>query len=149
MPVMPAETTSFIAELDAAVDAHLSWTQRVLRCAVLRTSPGADVLDRQAHVLCRFGGWFTANRPAFEALDASATQRVDRLHQSMHDAIRELCGRILDGAPGREQDLLEFSQSQSELLGQLAEFKTLILSDAARLGPLTGLPLRHGVELAA
>lgn len=135
-----------ITELDAAVDAHLSWTQKILQCAVLRTSPGADVLDAQAHTLCRFGGWFAANRASFEALDATAATRVECLHRSMHDAIRSICGRILSDTPGREADLLEFSRSQTELLGQLAEFKTLILSNVGRQDPLTGLPLRHGVE---
>ena len=48
--------------------------------------------------------------------------------------------------PGREADLEAFEQSQSELLGLLARFKTLILSTAVRRDPLTQLPLRYGIE---
>jgi len=39
MPALPSEADIFIAELDAAVEAHMNWTRRILRCAVLRTGP--------------------------------------------------------------------------------------------------------------
>jgi diguanylate cyclase (GGDEF)-like protein len=145
MPDLPAETDTFIAELDAAVEAHMNWTRRIVRCAVLRSTPGEDVLDLQAHTLCRFGGWFVANRDHFEMLDAAATQRAEAVHQTMHDAIRSICTRILAGHPGHEADLEAFEQSQSELLGLLARFKTLFLSRAVRRDPLTDLPLRYGI----
>ncbi len=146
MPGLPAETDSFIAELDAAVEAHMDWTRRIVRCAVLRSTPGEDVLDLQAHTLCRFGGWFVANRGHFEMLDAPSAARVDAVHQTMHDAIRSICSDIMAGRPGHEADLESFEQSQSELLGLLARFKTLVLSRAVRHDPLTRLPLRYGIE---
>ena len=146
MPDLPAETGTFISELDAAVEAHMDWTRRIVRCAVLRTTPGDDVLDLQAHALCRFGGWFMANRGHLEMLDAPSAGRVDVVHQTMHDAIRSICSDIMAGQPGQESDLEAFEQSQSELLGLLARFKTLILSKAVRRDPLTQLPLRYGIE---
>lgn len=124
----------------------MEWTSRILRCAVLRSTPGKDVLDPMAHTLCRFGVWFMANRGHFEALDAPAARRVEAAHQTMHDAIRSLCTQIMAGATGYPIDLDRFEQSQSELIGLLAHFKTLILSSAARSDPLTGLPLRYGIE---
>ena len=146
MPDLSPETDTFIAELDASVEAHMSWTRRILRCAALRTSPGEDVLAPLAHTLCNFGRWFSSQRAHFEALDAQATQRVDAAHQAMHDAIRSICSDILSGNPGRKSDLEIFEQSQTELLGLLARFKTLFLSNAVRHDPLTGLPLRYGIE---
>ena len=146
MPDLPAETDTFIAELDAAVEAHMNWTRRIVRCAVLRSTPGEDVLDLQAHTLCRFGGWFMANRSHFEMLDAPSAARVEVVHQTMHDAIRSICNDIMIGQTGQETDLDAFEQSQSELLGLLATFKTLILSRAVRRDPLTQLPLRYGIE---
>jgi diguanylate cyclase len=140
------ETDTFIAELDTAVEAHMNWTRRILRCAVLRTSPGEDVLSPLAHTLCRFGCWFMANRAHFEALDAQAAQQVETVHQAMHDAIRSICADVLSGHSGQNANLDAFEQSQSELLGLLAQFKTLILSSAVRQDPLTGLPLRYGIE---
>jgi diguanylate cyclase len=146
MPDLSAETDSFIAELDAAVEAHMNWTRRILRCAVLHTSPGEDVLAPLAHTLCRFGSWFRSNQAELEALDAQATQRVETVHQIMHDAIRSICSNILAGQLGEQADLETFEQSQFELLNLLARFKTLIISSAVRHDPLTGLPLRYGIE---
>ncbi|HUX29535.1 MAG TPA: diguanylate cyclase [Thiobacillus sp.] len=146
MPDLPTEAETFIAELDAAVEAHMEWTHRILRCAVLRTAPDKDVLDPLAHNLCRFGVWFMANHGYFEALDAPATLRVEAAHRTMHDAIRSICARVMSGQPGRNTDLEAFEQSQSELIGLLANFKTLILFSAVRSDPLTGLPLRYGIE---
>jgi diguanylate cyclase (GGDEF)-like protein len=146
MPNLPTEADTFITELDAAVDAHMSWTRRIVRCAVLRTTPGEDVLASQAHTLCSFGAWFMANRSHFEALDATATQRVEAVHRHMHDAIRSICSAVLADQPGQSGDLDSFEQSQSELIRLLARFKTLILSKAVRVDPLTELPLRYGIE---
>ena len=146
MPELSQETSTFIAELDAAVEAHMDWTRRILRFAVLRSSPGEDVLSPLAHTLCRFGCWFNFYRSHFEALDPAATQRIEASHQAMHDAIRSICANVLAEQPGHDSDLSAFEQSQSELLGLLARFKTLILSNAVRHDPLTGLALRYGVE---
>lgn len=146
MPELSPETDHFVDELDAAVEAHMNWTRRILRCAVLRAAPGEDVLAPTAHTLCHFGGWFTRNRSHFEALDGAATLRVEDVHRAMHDAIRTICTDVLAGRPGQASDLDTFEQSQSELLGLLARFKTLILSNAVRHDPLTGLPLRYGIE---
>jgi diguanylate cyclase (GGDEF)-like protein len=146
MPDLPAETDTFIAELDAAVEAHMDWARRILRCAVLHSPPGKEMLDPMAHTLCRFGSWFMTNRESLEALDAQAARRVETVHQTMHDAIRAICTQVMSGQPGQNADLEDFEQSQSELIGLLASFKTLILSRAARLDPLTDLPLRYGIE---
>lgn len=146
MPNLSAQTDSFIVELDAAVEAHMEWTRRILRCAVLRAAPGEDVLEPMAHTLCRFGRWFQTNLTHFDALDAQATRRVELVHQTMHDAIHSICTDVLNGKPGQLADLEAFERSQSELLGLLAQFKTLIISNAVRHDPLTGLPLRYGIE---
>ena len=143
---LPPETITFTAELDAAVEAHMNWTRQIVRCTVLRSAPGDDVLDPLAHTLCRFGAWFFKNRRHFETLDAAAAERVEAAHQTMHDAIRSICTRFLAGEPGRSADLENFEQSQSELISLLANFKTLTLSSATRSDPLTGLPLRNSIE---
>lgn len=146
MQTFTAQTTAFIEGLDAAIDAHMNWTRRVLRCAVLRSSPGDDVLRPQSHALCRFGQWFTKERAVFDTLDPDIACRIERAHQAMHDAIRAICERILMGASGQECDLNEFEATQADLLGLLAQTKTLVLTTAARRDPLTGLPMRYGIE---
>ena len=122
------ETTHFINELDAAIEAHMGWVRRVLRCAVMGTSPGDDVLDPLAHTLCHFGHWFVSNKPKFEQLDAQKTQRLEAVHQNMHDAIRAICIELMAGRGGHGSDLDVFEQAQSELETVLVEFKQQILA---------------------
>lgn len=146
MPNLSLETDLFITEFDAAIEAHTTLTQRILRCAVLHQSPGDDVLSPVAHTLCHFGHWFSLNLAYFETLDMEATQRITVIHQIMHDAIRTICNKLMAGSIGNIIDVENFEQSQSELLTLLATLKTLALSHAVQHDPLTGLPLRYEIE---
>ena len=146
MPELSSEIENFITELDAAVEAHLNWTRRVMRCAVLHTSPGEDVLDPLAHTLCRFGRWFVSRQSDFEKISRQNTQQLLTAHQAMHDAIRVICADVLAGRPGQSSNLDVFEQTQAELIELLAKFKTKFLATAARHDHLTGLPLRYGLE---
>jgi diguanylate cyclase len=146
MPEFSPELASFITELDAAVEAHMSWTRRVLRCAVLRASPGEDALAPMAHTLCHFGHWFVLNKAHFEQLDAQKTRKLEAVHQTMHDAVRFICTDLLVGRPGQSSHLEAFEKTQSELINLLAEFKTQFLANAVRHDSLTGLPMRYGIE---
>jgi diguanylate cyclase (GGDEF)-like protein len=141
-----SEVELFVEQLDAAVEAHLHLMQRMLRCVVLRVSPGDDVLSPLAHTLCRFSYWFQDNKSHFLVLDVGATERIDSTHHAMHDAIRAICQDVLSNQPGCKDYLDTFEQSQSELLSLLADFKTQLLARAAHHDPLTGLPLRHSLE---
>ncbi|OIQ79412.1 diguanylate cyclase YdeH [mine drainage metagenome] len=140
------EADVFVQGLDMAIATHMDWTRRVLRCAVLRTSPGDDVLRPQAHAICRFGLWFTKERALFDLLDPEAAQRIDCAHRAMHEATRALCVRVLAGQPGQAADLDTFETAQGDLLNLLARVKTLVLTTIARRDPLTGLPMRFGIE---
>lgn len=146
MPDLTPEIDCLITELDAAVEDVMDWTRRILRFVVLHTTPREDVLSPTAHTLCKFAAWYAENRTHFEAIDTLGAEHVERAHQAMHDAIRSICNDVLAGLPGKHADLVAFEQSQAELLGLLARFKTSILSNAARHDPLTGLPLRYGIE---
>lgn len=146
MPDFSPELENFITELDAAVEAHMSWTRRVMRCAVLHTSPGEDVLSPSSHTLCRFGRWFMSKQSDFEKMSLQNTQRLIAVHQSMHDAIRSICANVLAGRPAQSAHLGVFEQTQTELIELLAEFKTQFMAMAVRHDYLTGLPLRYGLE---
>jgi diguanylate cyclase (GGDEF)-like protein len=140
------DVQDFILRLDKAVEAHLAWSRRVLRCAVLRTSPGEDVLAEDAHCRCLFGEWFRQNRESFDAIDGVAAQRLDEQHRQMHDAVRSICRSILKDAAGDAATLDAFEQTQAEVIADLALFKTQYLAHSSRLDALTGLPLRYGLE---
>ena len=140
------DSEQFAQELDAAMQAHLEWSRRILRCAVLRVSPGDDVLKIAAHTRCRFGRWFTRHRADFEALDAAQTRSLETEHQTMHDAIRAICGRVQNGQAGEAADLDVFETTQTRFIRHLAHFKTLAITRSSQIDALTGLHLRHRLE---
>lgn len=137
-----SETARFINGLDAAVEAHIGWVRRVLRCAVTGTSPGDDVLSSRAHSLCHFGRWFALNKSDFEKINVQQAQRLDAVHKNMHDAIRAICTELLAGRGGDSADLDVFEQTQSELVNLLTEFKAQALLNAVRQDSLVDLPPR-------
>ncbi len=136
----------FSTELDAAIQSHLEWSRRILRCAVLRTTPGPDVLKTDAHILCRFGVWFIKNRFIFDELDAEKARALDINHQSMHNAIRHICSDVLENQPGSAASLSTFETTQTLLIEYLSQFKTLSTQLGSEIDPLTKLPLRHRLE---
>lgn len=136
----------FVAEIDSAVQAHLDWTRRLLRCGILREPPSQDVFDQNAHQLCRFGKWLITRREVFCALDHARTEELELAHRAMHDATRHLCFQILSGESADATDLETFESKQSQLMDSLAYFKTLAVSRSSHIDTLTGLRTRHGIE---
>ena len=146
MTVSPSPADSFVAELDGAIEDHLGCTRRVLRCAVLRTSPGEDSLAPDAHLRCRFGRWLAQSRDAIERVDPVATMRVREVHERMHDAARALCTDMLSENRRVPAGLETFEATQAALLAEITLLKTAVLGRSARHDALTGLPLRDGLE---
>lgn len=136
----------FILRLDEAAQAHVGWSQRVLRCAVLHSLPGEDVLAEDAHCRCTFGGWFQQYREQFDVIDAMAARRLDEQHRLMHDSVRNICKGLLVGSAIDASLVDDFEKSQVSVLADLTFLKAQFLAHSARLDALTGLPLRYGLE---
>lgn len=139
------EVRDFVLRLDQASQAHMEWTRRILRCAVLRRSPGDDVMADDAHERCQFGTWFRSCRHQFDAIAPVTAEHLDQQHRLMHDAVRDLCRGILEDHVDAAA-LQVFEGTQDAVVADLALLKTLCLARGAQLDALTGLPLRHGLE---
>lgn len=137
---------AFVESLDAGMHAHLDWSRQILRCAILRTEPGADLLHPEAHTLSDFGSWFMANHDSFRSLDEPRAQLMRAQHKALHDAVRTLCCALRNGATGDPADFDTFETAQRALIDHLAFFKTLALSRASQMDVLTALPLRRSME---
>jgi len=146
MTLFSVEVAQLVVDLDAAVQAHLGWSRRVLRCAVLREPPGDDVLAPDAHQLCDFGRCCDRHRARFAELPGFDAGRMLAQHRLMHDAVRALCVDILAHGRGQRAQLDTFERTQSELVSMVAHLKTEVLSHSARHDDLTGLPLRHDLK---
>jgi diguanylate cyclase (GGDEF)-like protein len=141
-----ANASELLSGLDRAVEAHLAWNQRLLRCSLLRESPGDDMLRPNAHELCKFGVWFDALRPKLEEYDATMVARIHDAHVAMHRAVAAMCGNALTGTAALATDLAAFEHHQSDMVHGLNELRQGIAERAAHQDVLTGLPLRHGLE---
>ncbi len=135
-----------VAGIDRGIEAHLAWNQKLMRCSLLRESPGDDMLLPNAHELCRFGLWFARVRPALEDFDAPLVQSIAQAHQSMHEAVCVMCVKVLDGQAAQAVELAAYEKNQTEMVQRLNALRQHIADVATRHDMLTGLPLRHGLE---
>lgn len=148
-PPLPIEVlNSLMAGIDAGIQAHLAWNQKLLRCALLLESPGDEMLRPQSHLLCRFGVWFLRERSQLDKVDARLVAGIDRAHARMHQAVRGLCLAKLGGHAASDADMGAYEREQSAMVARLSELKHLMETATSRIDPLTGLPLRHGLEAA-
>ena len=134
--------------IDHGIEAHLAWNQRLMRCALLRESPGDEVLRPDAHSLCLFGVWFSRHRHALDAFDELRVERIAQAHERMHAAVRLMCNRVLQGRAATAVDLHAYEQGQSAMVTLLNELRERVSEAATHQDLLTGLPLRHGLEYA-
>ena len=134
--------------IDQGIDAHLAWNQRLFRCALLRESPGDDVLLPNAHELCQFGIWFAAQRVILNEIDPSLVNRIGNAHRSMHDGVRSLAASILEDKPANAADLQSYQNQQTTMITLLHTLHQRIVDIDSHHDSLTGLPMRHGLEHA-
>lgn len=140
------QSRRFVDELDEAASWHMAWTRSLLRCAVLRTPLGDEVLADDAHCRCQFDGWLQRHRESVVRLDGDAALRLQTGHERMHEVAREVCRKILAGRAVDAAELDAFEAAQAGVVADLARLKTACLARSARLDALTGLPLRHGLD---
>ena len=132
--------------IDHGVEAHLAWNRSLLRCALLHESPGDDVSRPDAHERCLFGVWFASHRGDLSAFDEALVVRVAEAHRHMHDAVRSMCHRVLQGQPAAATDLQAYEQGQCAMVTSLNDLRERVAEAATHQDLLTGLPLRHGLE---
>ena len=152
-PAAPAregaiDPDDLVIGIDRGIEAHLAWTHKLMRCSLLRESPGDDMLRPNAHELCRFGLWLIGARPELERYGESLVRHITVAHQNMHAAVGAMCTKVLAGKAALESELVAYGQHQSEMVALLNNLRQHVADAATRRDALTGLPLRHGLEHA-
>lgn len=140
-----------IAELpirmDEAMQAHLAWSQRLLRCALLGEPPAEDMLQANAHELCEFGRWFGPVSERLQKIEPVCVHNLNTAHSHMHRAVRELYLAVLEGRRVDSYWFESFESNQAAMVRELASLKEQFVRSRAQSDPLTGLPLRHGLHM--
>jgi diguanylate cyclase len=142
----PEEVAEIPHQLDEVMLAHLAWSQRLLRCALLKEPATDDMLQPNAHELCEFARWFGSVSARLRKLEPVSVHSLDTAHSSMHRAAREL---YLAARENRHIDLQwveSFESSQAAMVKELNYLKAQFIRSCAQADPLTGLPLRHDLQ---
>lgn len=119
-----------------------------MRCALLHESPGDDMLKSDAHRHCLFGKWFLDERSALAGFDATATEELERQHQTMHDAVRALCTASSQGNAATLEAFHAYEAGQTGMVACLNTLRQKVAASVLQHDALTGLPLRHGLGYA-
>jgi diguanylate cyclase len=142
----PLPVEDLLARIDHGIQAHLEWNQRLLRCSLLHESPGDDILGTDAHRKCRLGAWLDSDRSVLDGFDAPLSLQIRQHHETMHAAVRNMCVCVLDRRPASPADLKTYETSQTALVAAMNRLREALIAASIRRDPLTGLPLRHGLE---
>ncbi len=146
-PLFSAEEISEMPQrLDEAMQWHLAWSQRLLRCALLGEAPAEDMLQANAHQLCEFGRWFGPISTRLQQIEPLCVHNLDVAHTNMHRAIRELYLAVLEKRHVDSYWFEAFEHNQAAMVQELAQLKEQFVRVRAQSDPLTGLPLRHGLD---
>lgn len=146
-PLFSAEEISELPQrLDDAMQWHLAWSQRLLRCALLDERPAEDMLQLNAHQLCEFGRWFESVSERLRKLEPVCVHNLDTAHANMHRAVRELYLAALEDRHADTYWFEAFELNQAAMVHELAHLKEQFVRSRAQSDPLTGLPLRHGLH---
>lgn len=137
---------NLLVSIDQGIQAHLAWNQRLIRCAVLRQSPGEEMLLPDAHCRCQLGLWLLSEKSTLKDFDAALVDTLDAQHRTMHDAVRNLCQQALSGQAAREEDFLAYERNQSGMIHSLHTLRLRVADSVLQDDALTGLPLRNGFE---
>ncbi len=132
-----------LQEIDQRIQDHLEWNQRLLRCALLRESPGADLLATDSARRCRVGVWLDREHDQLAAFDEAVVARLGEVHRALHDVVRAMCEGALGGGAAAPGDLDRYQDAQIEMVGLLGHLRRRLASEQEQLDPLTGLPLRR------
>lgn len=147
-PTDAVNLNGLIQGLDHGIEAHLSWTQRLLRCALLHESPGDEMVGAAPHLSCAFGGWLQSARAPLARYNAALVSQLEESHQAMHGAVRALCEPAMQGRAALASDLATFQEQQTRMVQVINQLRQVLAHAHTRHDVLTGLPLRHGLEQA-
>ncbi|HUS68998.1 MAG TPA: diguanylate cyclase [Kofleriaceae bacterium] len=134
-----------LQEIDQRLQDHLEWNQRLLRCAMLHETPGADLLAPDSVRRCRLGVWLEHEHQQLADFDEALIDRLEDVHRALHDAVRGMCERVLGGSAAVRGDVDRYQQLQIELVALLGHLRGRMAREQAQTDPLTGLPLRRSL----
>ncbi|KGT47689.1 diguanylate cyclase [Acinetobacter sp. HR7] len=140
-----SENTELV-EIAEGIRLHVAWAQKVFQYLVLKTSPEPEFSEKKSHLLCDFGNWFELNRNKLEKISPAKTQALEQAHCLVHQHMHRIFFRMNENQQVDASLVEQYQTSQNTLLELLIYFRAYFITQALQYDPLTGLPLRYGME---
>jgi diguanylate cyclase (GGDEF)-like protein len=105
--------------VDDALAMHGKWLENLQRIFACRLSPNESDLAVDAHQNCDFGRWFYGKSNS-RLREIPAFQKIEALHKSMHNTVREICAKLRVSGVVQPDDY-------DVLLGEVKRFSAALL----------------------
>ena len=145
-PLFTRNTLAAIRELDIAIAYHSDWLRQIHATLITeRPSSRAD-LDVDAHHHCEFAQWYYGEGMA-QHRGESDFAAIERVHQSMHDAARQLLSRRVAGTPIDLAEYERFMDQTIQFRQELRAYQYSLIKQICTVDQLTGAWNRHAMSM--
>jgi len=137
-PASQAQVLDALGELHTVMTHHVDWLKMRHNALLNALLPDEADLSADAHHHCRFGHWYdNQTSPLFHECDNFV--EVGRSHKDMHDRVRQLFGRLVDGDHLDTEDLLSFMEQAMNFHESIRHLQYEMWTLLIDTDPLTGL----------
>lgn len=136
-PIQNNRQVETAQQIDALLDSHRNWVDRLNRALICRTAPGEDLIAEDAHSSCALGQLLGAqNQNLFP--DPETFERIGILHKSVHDIARTMLNdvRSTGKVPVDTYDM--FLSAINTLQGLIEHVYDNVVDTINTTDPLTG-----------
>ncbi|QDG76604.1 diguanylate cyclase [Labrenzia sp. PHM005] len=138
MEIIPTQRQVETAkEIDALLEEHKAWIDRLNKSLICRTSAAADMLEEDAHLHCPLGHWLEVRAGKLFSNDGQHQELRSR-HKHIHDLARTMVMAANSGAMIEERTYEDFLVAASEFEKLIGTAYDSIIAAINATDPLTG-----------
>lgn len=142
----PKELDETLHVLDAAIDNHRRWFNKLHTAMLCEQEFPEDILHDQAHTRCQFGQWYYG--PVSDAVRTfSEFAELEECHKNMHDQARHLANICMQNKKIEVHDYKSFLDSQHHLIDLLGKLHDILNEHQHCFDGLTGALNRKSLSL--
>jgi diguanylate cyclase (GGDEF)-like protein len=127
--------------LDAADASHREWLWRFHAGLICEPGMDDDIMDEQAHTLCKFGHWYYHYASPILTRQQAFID-VERLHADMHATARQLALKSSNGTDVSQEDYRAFIEKQRVFADTMKILRDQMYERLYSYDKLTGLMTR-------
>ncbi len=79
-----------VNKVSEAIKQHTQWMEDINKCLICNISPKEEMIDENAHQICKFGKWLEKNREELREIDLQTFYEVYEEHQKLHQEAKNI-----------------------------------------------------------